>query len=218
MFHPRANSDSYTDGWYHQASGLLYLACSSLDTRHHWLPNADLFNLEKRPDSDYLAILDTKSTGSVASRTTIVKPQNFKGTNGKGSYNLHGIGIHVEDDETLRIFLINHRPQPNPHKNGANSTVELFESKLGSGSMRHIQTYADEVIFTPNDLTPTGPDSFVFSNDHSVKTGEVNKLLDLFAARSSVGRCDKNGCRKVIEKYQYPNGITGVGLKLEAMP
>lgn len=165
--------------------------------------------MEKRPETDYLAILDTKATGSVASRTTIVKPENFVGTNGKGSYNLHGIGVHVEDDDNLRIFLINHRPQPNPHSNGANSTIELFESKLGSDNMQHVRTYADEVILTPNDLTPIGPDSFIFSNDHSVKVGQLKKL-DIFAARSSVGRCDKNGCRKVIEKYLYPNGIAGV--------
>jgi arylesterase/paraoxonase len=188
---------------------LLYLACSTLENRGKWLPNADIFDLVNRPDTDYLAIYDTKGSGSAASRKTVIKPSNFKGTNGKGSYNLHGMGVHMIDEETLRIFLINHRPQADPHTNGANSTVELFESTLGSDTMRHIKTYADEVIMTPNDLTPTGPDSFVFSNDHHIKVGHL-KVLDLFMARTSVGRCDNKGCKKVIEPYKYPNGITGV--------
>jgi arylesterase/paraoxonase len=202
---------AFSDGWYHQPSGLLYLACSTLKTRHAWLPNANHFDLANRPDSDYLAIYDTKGSGSPASRKTIIKPENFKGTNGKGSYNLHGMGVHMIDDETLRIFLVNHRPQPEPHKNGANSTVELFEATLGESTMKHVKTFADEVISTPNDLTPTGPDSFVFSNDHYVKSGEL-KMLDLFMAKTYVGRCDSKGCKKIIDPYMYPNGIAGVSI------
>jgi arylesterase/paraoxonase len=192
----------------------LYLACSSLEGRRAWLPNGDFLNLEKRPEDDYLAIYDTKGTGSVASRTTKVTPKNFLGTNGKGSYNLHGIGVHLfeggsEEEKKMRIFLINHRPQPEAEKYGANSTVELFETTLGSGSMQHLKTFADPVIFTPNDITPTGPDSFVFSNDHHVKVGQ-RKMLDTFFKMSNVAACGKNGCKKVFDPHQYPNGVTGV--------
>lgn len=127
------------------------------------------------------------------------------------------MGVHMIDEETLRIFLINHRPQADPNTYGANSTIELFESTLGSDAMRHIKTYADEVIMTPNDLTPTGPDSFVFSNDHHIKVGHL-KVLDLFTARTSVGRCDNKGCKKVVEPYKYPNGITGVSRPYSTAP
>ena len=169
----------------------------------------DLFDPDNRPEDDYLAILDTKATGSVASRTTKVKPEGFAGTNGMGSYNLHGMGVHMVDSETIRIFLINHRPQPDPHSNGANSTVELFETTLGDGAMRHIKTFADPAIFTPNNLVPTGPDSFVFSNDHYIKAGFL-KRLDFFLAKSSVGACNSDGCKTVFDKFQFPNGMSGV--------
>ncbi|UZJ56008.1 hypothetical protein CBS101457_005328 [Exobasidium rhododendri] len=196
------------DGWYHQPSGLLYLACSSLKGRQAWLPNADHFDLINRPEDDYVAIFDTKGTGSVASRTTKIKPKGFTGSNGKGSYNLHAISVHLIDDETMRIFLVNHRPQPEPMKYGANSTIELFESKLGSSTMQHVKTFADPVIATPNNLAPTGPDSFVFSNDHYIKVGQL-KMLDVFFAKASVGACNKDGCKKVLDPFQYPNGLTG---------
>lgn len=179
--------------------------------RQAWLPNADLFDLEKRPDDDYIAIFDTKATGSVSSRTTKIKPIDFAGSNGKGSYNVHGIAIHMIDDEKMRLFMINHRPQPDPHRNGANSTIELFETTLGSGEMHHIKTFSHPVIFTPNNLVPTGPDSFVFSNDHCVKVGH-SKLLDALMAKTSVGACDASGCRKVIDPFMYPNGLAGVSL------
>lgn len=202
------------DTWYHQTSGLLYLACSSKAGRHAWLPNGDHYDLAKRPNDDYFAILDTKGTGPVAERIKKIKPQGFAGNDGQGSYNLHGFGVYLGaggagSDDLMRLFVINHRPQPEADRIGANSTIEIFESALGSSTMRHIRTHYDPaVISTPNDLVPVGPDAFVFSNDHSVKLGP-KKQLDFFLPRSSIGHCNAKGCKISMSPVQYPNGMAG---------
>lgn len=168
-----------------------------------------------------MAILDTKASGPSASRIKKIKPLGFSGHNGKGSLMLHGIGVYVGQDglgtgaeeETLRLFLINHRVQPNAENVGANSTVELFETKLGSDTMTHIKTFAHPLIFTPNNLVPTGPDSFYFSNDHSVKAGFFYKQLDYFVPGSTIGHCGAEGCKTVTGKTMYANGLAGVRQK-----
>lgn len=176
----------------------------------------------KRALDDYIAILDTKATGPASSRITKVSLRNFAGVQGDGTINVHGIGVHLESPSLeaeeveqqqqpkLRVFLVNHRPPLVDSYVGANSTVELFETTLGSDSMDHIRTYHADAISTPNDVCPTGPDSFAFSNDHSVKAGH-GKMLDFFAPLSSVGFCDGNsqGCKLAMTKVPYPNGLAG---------
>ena len=56
---------------------------------------------------------------------------------------------------------------------GANSTIELFQTKVGSERMRHVRTYVDEAIQTPNRVAWVSDHAFVFSNDHSGKVGFV---------------------------------------------
>lgn len=183
-----------------------------------WLPNTDSLHLEQRPDDDYFAILDTKAPGPLAQNIKRVKPSGFFGNNGKGSYNLHGFGVYLGNDglgsdDSMRLFVINHRPQPNAAVVGANSTIELFTSKLGSDTMEHVRTFADPAISTPNNLVPTGPDSFVYSNDHSQKVG-LGKKLDFLLSKSSLGYCDPKNCKIIASPVLYPNGLAGVSYLL----
>lgn len=204
------------DMWLHRPSGLLYLACSDIRGRLAWTPAIDNLDVSGRPNNDYVAILDTKATGPIAKRITKVKPTSFSGT-----LNLHGISVYEvpakssELKPTLRIFLNNHRPPIDPvsktvmdaSKVGANSTFELFEATLGESRMRHIRTYVGDAIRTPNRPAAVGPDSFVFTNDHRVKTG-ASRLLDFFVPRSDLGFCDTSGCKIAAPgPYPYPNGV-----------
>lgn len=204
------------DMWLHRPSGLLYLACSDIKGRMAWTPAIDALDVSGRPNTDYVAILDTKATGPIASKITTVKPTSYTGT-----LNLHGISVYeipaksAELKPTLRIFLNNHRPPIDPvtktvldaTKVGANSTFELFETTLGEGRMRHIRTYVGEAIRTPNRPAAVGPDSFVFTNDHKTKTG-LGRKLDFLLPRSDLGFCDKTGCKVANPgPFPYPNGI-----------
>ncbi|SPO22489.1 related to serum paraoxonase/arylesterase [Ustilago trichophora] len=204
------------DMWLHRPSGLLYLACSDIKGRLSWTPAVDNLDVTGRPSTDYVAILDTKGSGPIASRITKVKPVSYTDT-----LNLHGISVYeipaksAELKPTLRIFLNNHRPPLEPvtktvldaKKVGANSTVELFEATLGESRMRHIRTYVGEAIRTPNRPAAVGPDSFVFTNDHKTKVG-ASRLLDFFLPRSDLGFCDKTGCKIANPgPFPYPNGV-----------
>lgn len=131
-----------------------------------------------------MGVLDTRRTGDIASRLKWLSVENFSGTNGDGALNLHGFDVRADptSSDTLQLLLVNHRPPVDPTTGapldatsvGLNSTVELFETKLGSSTMRYIKTYSDPAIDTPNRVAWVGEDAFVFTNDHSAKTGFVS--------------------------------------------
>lgn len=205
-----------SDSWLHQDSGLLYLACSTLEGRKNWVPAID--HLTKPLAGDYVAIYDTRGSGSPSSRITKVQPKDFSGTKGEGQYHLHSIGVEVVDfsseKPTLRIFLNNHRPHLDPAGNeldgktyGANSTVELFETTLGSDSMNHIRTYSSPLVVTPNMVAPVDADSFLVTNDHGEKLGAL-RGLDLIMPKSHIVYCDPKGCKNATKnKLAFPNGL-----------
>lgn len=140
-------------------------------------------NTSGRGATDRVAVLDTRGIGPLTSRLKWLTPENFGGVNGDGSLELHGLDVRTDKHtNTLRILLINHRPPINPGtgefmdatKVGANSTVELFQTEAGSGTMRHIRTFAHDVISTPNRVAWVNDHAFVFTNDHSGKVGAVS--------------------------------------------
>ena len=79
----------------------------------------------------------------------------------------------------LYVYLVNHRAPltGNAEKVGADSAMEIFETRLGSDSLRHVKTVEDPVVETPNDVVGTADGkSFWFTNDHWGKTGFVSRL------------------------------------------
>jgi arylesterase/paraoxonase len=139
-------------------------------------------NASARSLTDSVAVLDTRAQGPVSSRLKWITTENFPGINGDGTLNLHGFDVRDDKNtDTLRILLINHRPPIDPitgevldaKLEGANSTVEQFQTTAGSDTMRHVRTYADPLIATPNRVAWVNDDAFVFTNDHSAKTGFV---------------------------------------------
>lgn len=176
----------------------------SLSTSNdHW----DALN---RPNRDYLAFLDTRSTeGDFESRTRKVRLEGFHGLAGEGSFTSHGFGFWTDPtpgSDMMRVFLVNHRPALDGLINalildettGANSTIEIFETRVGSDVAQHIRTVAHPLIRTPNNVEPTGPDSFYVTNDHHVKRGK-KKTLDVLLPWTEVVHCDTKGCNVVLD-------------------
>lgn len=135
--------------------------------------------------NDRIAVLDTRGEGPLSTRLQWLSVENFSGVQGDGTLNLHGLDIRADKHtDTLRILLVNHRPSIDPVTGelldativGANSTIEEFQSKAGSSSMRHIRTYANDVIKTPNRVAWVNDHAFVFTNDRSYKVGLVYNL------------------------------------------
>ena len=161
-------SDDTSEIVVHGPSGLVYMACGSIDARGKWAPFFETF---KEPAlRDYVAFYD-----AATHRLQLVQ-HDLKDVRG---LNVHGMDVvpSSEDPETLYIYMVNHRPQlrRNEHVNGADSTVELFKTKAGSENMKHIKTFHHpDIILTPNDIagSPDGK-SFFFTNDYPSRTNSV---------------------------------------------
>lgn len=213
---------SCEDTWLHEESGLLYAACgNSPEDRQTWFPCNDHWDAHRRTGNDYLAVLDTANqTGSHTSRTKKLKLKGFHGLAGEGSLTVHGMGTWQDpSSDRLRLFVVNHRPPVDAvtgailleeAQKGANSTIEIFETRLGSDEATHIRTIAHPLINTPNDVDGAGPDSFYVSNDHHVKRGHA-KLLDMFLPLTNVVHCDEHDCKVALKGISFANGISKAG-------
>jgi arylesterase / paraoxonase len=169
-------------------NGLLRLSPSQLLNSTTNICRIDRLNASARGLTDRIAILDTRGPGRLASRIRWISVENFSGIKGDKTLNLHGFDVRGDKNtDTLRILLINHRPPIDPITGelldativGANSTIELFQTKAGSDTMRHVRTYAHDLIETPNNVAWINDDSFVYTNDHSGKVGFVSLLTKL---------------------------------------
>ncbi|CAO1624842.1 unnamed protein product [Sympodiomycopsis kandeliae] len=212
---------SCEDTWLDQESGYLYAACgNSPEDRMTWFPCNDHWDVLSRSGRDYLAVLDTASGidgRSNTARTKVLQLKGFHGLNGEGSLTVHGMGTWKDPHSNmLRLFIVNHRPPVDAltgaiqveaaTKQGANSTIEIFETELGSDTARHIRTVAHPLIMTPNDVDGIGPDSFYVTNDHHVKKGH-SKILDMIFPLTNVVHCDEHSCKEALKGIKFANGI-----------
>ncbi|KAF8329845.1 uncharacterized protein EI90DRAFT_2973517 [Cantharellus anzutake] len=192
----------------HHSSGLVYMACGTLDTRWKWAPFFQVF--EEPRTKDVITIYDPTANTLRPIRHDL---KDFRGLN------VHGMDVVQSSDnpKTLYIYLVNHRPQlrRNEHAVGADSTIELFKTEAGSERMKHIKTFHDpKIILTPNDVagSPDGK-SFYFTNDHSSRVDPWERRIQLWfnPSKNSLGYChiDK-GCKIAAANLPSPNGIVRI--------
>ncbi|KAJ7783019.1 hypothetical protein B0H16DRAFT_475849 [Mycena metata] len=186
----------------HAPTGVLYAACaSSPASRAHWTPATNQLNASG-PGGDYLATYDPLT--SIVAR---LEPP-FPGLS------VHGMDVvpSASNPSELFIYAVNHRKPEDPHiapVTGADSTIEIFKTTVGSTTLKHLRTLRDPVIITPNDIVGSSDgDSFFFTNDHSSKTSLMRYLSVLGLESGSVGYCHvKSGCKIAIENIHGANGI-----------
>ncbi|KAF7376049.1 Serum paraoxonase/arylesterase 2 [Mycena sanguinolenta] len=185
----------------HAPTGVLYLACSSPESRAHWTPPTLQLNASG-PDADYLATYDPQ-TGAVARLKSSLP-----------GIMVHGMDVvsSASDPAELFIYAVNHRKPADRDSSaviGADSTIEVFKTAVGSTTLTHLRTVRDPVILTPNDIvgSPDGK-SFFFTNDHNSKTSMMRFLTLVGLKYSSVGYCDvDSGCKLVTPNLHAANGI-----------
>ncbi|KAJ2930284.1 hypothetical protein H1R20_g6831, partial [Candolleomyces eurysporus] len=189
----------------HQPSGVVYLACSTQESRPHWLPNAQRFNATGASRTDYVATYNPQS-----GKVTKLKTVNFNSPRG---LSLHGMDVVASSSNPseLWVYLVNHREplSGDPKVVGADSSVEVFKTTLGGSTMEYVRTVEDPLVLTPNDLTGT-PDGKAFwvTNDYGVKTGLIRDLDLLGRATTSVVYChETEGCKYAIQNMHGNNGI-----------
>lgn len=136
-------------------------------------------NTSARKGTDHFTVLNIDEPGvdgNFGPRALMISG-GYKGAFGGKELDLHGFDIEKIDDSRSRFWVINHRPPFNYTSGlaldaptyGANSTVEVFEHRIGSSSLDFVKTISDPSIYTPNDLTVTGNGGFLITNDHVEK-------------------------------------------------
>ncbi|KAE9403564.1 serum paraoxonase/arylesterase [Gymnopus androsaceus JB14] len=190
----------------HQPSGILYLACSSLESRTNWIPAMERFNAQGRSDNDYVATFDPN--------TLKITRLEFKNFNSDQPISVHGMDVvpsafHADE---LYVYLVNHRTPPAGQDAtvvGADSVIELFKTTVSSKRLTHLRTIRDPTIITPNDVSGQADGKgFFFTNDHGMKTGFARDLRDILFSTSSVGYCHLDrGCKVAASGLMHGNGI-----------
>jgi len=87
----------------------------------------------------------------------------------------------ASNPKELFVYVVNHQPfmDKDPLKFGANSTIEIFKTKVGGSTLTHLHTVHSPVIISPNDIVGSADGkSFHFTNDGATKTGLVSPPCD----------------------------------------
>lgn len=161
----------------------VYLACSRISGRPHWLPNTPHLNVSGKPTDDYVATYNL-DTGKIVK----LGLERFDSPRG---ISVHGMDVvpSSSDPNKLYIYLVNHRAPLVGRADivGADSVMEIFETRVGSDKLYHVKTVEGPVIETPNDVvgTPDGK-SFWFTNDHWGKIGFVSILKFMKASQIDI--------------------------------
>ncbi|KAL0956031.1 hypothetical protein HGRIS_002204 [Hohenbuehelia grisea] len=187
----------------HQPTGVIYLACSTPESRTHWTPAVDRLNAAGMSTTDYVATFDPKT-----SKITKLSIAGY--TSGRGLA-LHGMDVvpSASDANELFVYLVNHRRPLDASAVGADSVIEIFRTSIGSSTLTHVKTVEDPVIDTPNDVVGySDGKSFHFTNDHGSKSGFL-RTIELFdISRASVGYCHiDEGCKIAVANMHANNGI-----------
>ncbi|EAU91102.2 serum paraoxonase/arylesterase [Coprinopsis cinerea okayama7 len=189
----------------HQPTGVIYLACSTPESRVHWTPAVGHLNAEGASREDYVATYDPLT--QKITRLTVT------GFTSKRGLSLHGMDVvpSADDPDQLWVYLVNHRAplEGDARKVGADSAIEVFKTIVGSSKLEYVRTVEDDTIITPNDLigSPDGK-SFYVTNDHGVKVGFSRDLEMLGRSATSVVYCHVDeGCKFAIQGMHGNNGI-----------
>lgn len=133
--------------------------------------------------NDHVIAMDIDKPKGTSYEYRILKTPGFSGINGDGTINL--VGMTGEATVDVRLWFVNARPSVDPVSGafldaavvGGNSTIELFDMDLGAGELKHVKTFADPQIATPNNIAATGDGGFYFTNDHGPhKVGFVGNI------------------------------------------
>lgn len=116
----------------------------------------------------------------------------------RGEFHPHGISVIQQDGSTF-VFAVNH--------NNKGSFIEKFS--LQNGTLMHLKTYANDLMFSPNDVAAITDSTFYVTNDHGNQAGFKQTLENyLQLPKSYVLYFDGKTYKKVINKLKYANGIS----------
>ncbi|TPX18487.1 uncharacterized protein E0L32_011600 [Thyridium curvatum] len=212
------------DMWLSESTRQLFMACSTTDGRKHWIPNGLSLNVTGRSLSDAIVAVDIDKPKGDSFEFRALKTPGFTGTAGDGLLNVLGVTGVDDPNGDVELLLNNNRPSLDPATGailpdqthvGANSTLELFRVSGRSSEMKHLRTFADAHVTTPNSMAPAGAGPgirrFYMSNSGGpYKTGLKALFGPLFGSGDITycdGSTDELSCKVVSAGHKLPNGM-----------
>lgn len=107
----------------------------------------------------------------------VLKTPGYPGVAGDGRIHVVGMtGTTSADGSEINLWLINNRPSVHAATGavldntviGANSTIDVFSTAPGADTMKHVKTFADPQIATPNNVAVLKDGGLFFTNDHGL--------------------------------------------------
>lgn len=133
-------------------------------------------NASGRGLNDHVVAMDIDNPSTTGSFTyRVLKMPGYSGVAGDGKLQVVSVsGTKSADGSQINLYLVNNRPSVDPKtgtmldntKTGANTTIDVFSTTPGSDFMKHVKTFADAQISTPNNVAVTKDGGFFFTNDH----------------------------------------------------
>jgi len=139
-------------------------------------------NVSGRSEKDAIVVLDVDSDNF---EPHVLKTPEFSGTSGDGLINVAGFTGIDNPDGSIDILITNMRPSVDEtgkfldqYVHGGNTTIERFTTGAGMSEMKHVKTYADQGIATPNRVAVMEDGTFYVTNDHGPhKMGWVSRFV-----------------------------------------
>ena len=119
----------------------------------------------------------------------------------------HGMGLYVAANGATRLFVVNHPEASSGDQTWERShTIEVYD--LVDRKLVYQRTISDDLLISPNDIVPVGPDQFYVTNDHGGGSAFMRELEDyLMLERANVLYYDGARFTVAVEAFLYPNGI-----------
>ena len=130
-------------------------------------------------------------------------PTLLTGTEQLEFFHPHGISLfRTAADQTL-LFVINHAAPGQPR---AGNSIEIFA--IAEGKLRHLESIANLLFRSPNDIAAIGPRQFYVTNDRGYLDGIAMYLERVFSwAHSDVVYFDGQVANVVLDGLTFANGI-----------
>lgn len=161
---------------------------SSCDSIHR-------LNASGRALHDHVVALNIDNPSSEGGFTyRVLETPGFSGVHGDGRIHVVGMtGVNSASKSTntdgsqIQLWLVNAQPSVDPETGelldnaevGGNATIEVFATEPGADTMKHVKTFVDPQIATPNNIALTKDGGFFFTNDHGLhKAGWVSTHPD----------------------------------------
>ncbi|KAF4999906.1 hypothetical protein FGRMN_2144 [Fusarium graminum] len=202
IFDPRM--EACEDMWLSQSTRQMFLTCSDPLTRKHWMPSVGHLNVTGRSQRDSIVVLDIDKPVDNSFQLRTLKTPGFSGTLGDGLINVVGFTGMESPSGDIDLMVINLQPSVggenkkllDQYVHGANSTIEHFTTGADATELKHVRTFADRGISTPNRVAVL--------DDKTSWRHELSLLLGY----GNVNFCQANEpCKEVVSNLKFPNGL-----------